>query len=124
MMPVQPDLDYHAHLAKGRFMLPADSDGVPFYPPRAVVPGTAADTVRWITASGRGTVYSSTTVYKRAPEPSYNVALVDLAEGPRMMSRIEGVDPADVRIGMAVTAHIRTNEAGEPFIVFEPEASA
>ena len=124
MMPIQPDHDYHAHLAAGCFMLPADADGFAFYPPRAVVPGTAADAVRWIAASGRGVVYASTTVHKRAPEPSYNVALIDLAEGPRLMSRVEGIDPHDVRIGMAVVARIVTPDDGEPFVVFEPEAAA
>lgn len=105
-------------------MLPADSHGTPFYPPRAVVPGTASSEVTWVEASGRGTVYSATTIHKRAPEPSYNVALVDLAEGPRMMSRVEGIDPAEVSIGMAVVARIRVPGEGDPYVVFEPEERA
>ena len=43
--------------------------------------------------SGRGVVYATTAVYRRDGEP-YNVALVDLEEGFRMMSRVEGV-PAE-----------------------------
>jgi uncharacterized protein len=120
-MPIQPDKEFQAHLAAGRFMLPADGEGRPFFPPRAVAPGTASTDVRWIEASGRGTVYSATTVYKKPPEPSYDVALIDLAEGPRMMSRVEGVDPAEVRIGMAVVARIRMPDEGDAYIVFEPE---
>ncbi|MCP3731259.1 OB-fold domain-containing protein [Sphingomonas sp. MG17] len=124
-MPIQPDLEWHQHLAEGRFMLCADAaTGVPFYPPRAIVPGKGSEDVVWIPASGRGTVYSSTTVYKRLPETNYNVALVDLAEGPRMMSRIEGIDPADVVIGMAVTARIEWPEGGDPFVVFVPAEGA
>lgn len=120
-MPIQPDNELQTHLAAGRFMLPADSEGRPFFPPRAIVPGTGSTDVRWIQASGRGTVYSATTIYKKPPEPSYNVALVDLAEGPRMMSRIEGIDPAAVRIGMAVQARIHMRGEGEFYIVFEPD---
>jgi uncharacterized protein len=120
-MPIQPDKEFQEHLAAGRFMLPADGEGRPFFPPRAVVPGTASTDVSWIEASGRGTVYSATTVYKKPPEPSYDVALIDLAEGPRMMSRVEGVDPAEVRIGMAVVARIRMPDEGDAYIVFEPE---
>lgn len=120
MMPILPDREYHAHLAEGRFMLPADPAGVPFYPPRATVPGTGSTDVTWIEASGRGTVYAATTVHKRPPEIGYNVALIDLAEGPRMMSRVEGIDAVAVRIGMAVQARIATSEAGEPFVVFDP----
>jgi uncharacterized OB-fold protein len=57
-------------------------------------------------------------VRKKPPEPSYNVALIDLAEGPRMMSRVEGVEPAAVAIGMAVQARI-IDQDGEPVVVFD-----
>ena len=52
---------------------------------------------------------------QRAPTPSYNVALIDLAEGPRMMSRVEGVAPEAVRIGMAVKARVASE--GDGFVV-------
>jgi uncharacterized protein len=124
MMPIQPDSEYQAHLAAGRFMLPAGAGGVPFYPPRLVAPGVGGTDLRWIAMSGRGTVYSSTTIYKRPPEPSYNVALIDLAEGPRMMSRVEGIDPSAVAIGMPVKARIVAAEDGSCVVVFEPEDAA
>jgi uncharacterized OB-fold protein len=124
-MPIQPDIEWHEHLMEGRFMLCADArTGVPFYPPRAIVPGKGTQDVDWIQASGRGTVYSATTVHRRPPEANYNVALVDLEEGPRMMSRIEGIDPGEVVIGMAVTARIERPEDGDPFVVFVPDETA
>ena len=49
-----------------------------------------------------GVVYSTTTVHAR--EGAYNVCLVDLDDGGRMMSTVVGIDPDDVRIGMAVRA--------------------
>ncbi|HVL30702.1 MAG TPA: OB-fold domain-containing protein [Solirubrobacteraceae bacterium] len=51
---------------------------------------------------GDGVVYSTTTVHAR--DGAYNVALVDLAEGVRVMSAVVGVAPDDVRIGMRVRA--------------------
>lgn len=120
-MPVQPDLDYQRHLAAGRFMLPVDASGMPFFPPRATAPGSGGEEISWIEASGRGIVYSATTVYRKPPDANYNVALIDLAEGPRLMSRVEGIDPAEVRIGMAVIARIETPDAGPPFVTFVPE---
>jgi uncharacterized OB-fold protein len=64
-------------------------------------------------------VYSTTVIRQKPPTPSYNLALVDLAEGPRMMSRVEGVPPEQVRIGMRVSAKIiRENDV--PLLVFEP----
>ena len=58
-------------------------------------------------ASGRGTVYSFTvTNQNQAPgfrdEVPYVLAIVELAEGPRIMTNIVGCAPADVRIGAAV----------------------
>ncbi|HXM57884.1 MAG TPA: Zn-ribbon domain-containing OB-fold protein [Candidatus Dormibacteraeota bacterium] len=84
-----------------------------FYP-RAVCPFCMAAELRWEEASGRGAVHSFTVVH-RAPagyrdEVPYVVALVDLDEGVRMMTRLVDVAPADVRVGLAVEVAIR----GEP----------
>jgi uncharacterized protein len=65
-----------------------------FYP--RVLPG-----LEWRESAGLGTVYA-TTVVRRRGEPPHNVALIDLDEGFRMMSRVEGTAPEDVRIGMRV----------------------
>jgi len=59
--------------------------------------------LRSVGASGRGSVYSVTTVRVdltgASPTLPYQVALVDLAEGPRVLARILG---PDVRVGDAV----------------------
>lgn len=58
-------------------------------------------------ASGRGKVHSFSVVY-RAPGPAfkenvpYAVLLVELAEGPRMISTLTGGDPKDVTFDMEV----------------------
>jgi uncharacterized OB-fold protein len=84
-------------------------------------PSTGSTNLEWVPASGRGTVYSTTVVRQKPPELPYNVALIDLAEGPRMMSRVVGAPPGEVRIGRAVIASIVTEE-GEPLVVFAPSA--
>ena len=89
-----------------------------FYP-RVAEPGTGCTDLEWVELSGRGTVHATTVVRRKPPEADYNVALIDLAEGPRMMSRVEGVPPEQVRIGMAVTARIAPGEDG-PIILFDP----
>ena len=72
-------------------------------------------------ASGRGIVYS-VTVVRSGPgrEKPYCVALVDLEEGPRLMSRVEDLAPEDVRIGMAVQAQVVVPPEGEAFHIFRP----
>jgi uncharacterized OB-fold protein len=89
-----------------------------FYP-RVAEPGTGSTDLEWVEASGSGTVYSTTVIRQKPPIPSYNLALVDLAEGPRMMSRVEGIPPEQVRIGMSVSAKI-VRENDVPLLVFEP----
>jgi uncharacterized OB-fold protein len=114
-----PDVEFRAFLSEGRFMIQrSKSTGAHVFYPRAVAPGTGARDLEWIEASGRGVVYSTTVVRKRPPEPSYNVALIDLAEGVRMMSRVEGVDAAAVTIGATVQARI-IDQDGEPVVVFD-----
>ena len=63
----------------------------------------------------------SSTEARRKPDAGgdYNVALVDLDEGVRMMSRVDGVPPTEVKIGMRVKAKVvKVNDAG--LVIFEP----
>ena len=52
-----------------------------------------------------GVVYATTVVHRRGEEP-YNVCLVDLDEGTRVMGRVAGLAPADVAIGLRVQARL------------------
>jgi uncharacterized OB-fold protein len=117
-----PDAVYRANLAAGKFALQhcTACGGKPVFPPRAICPHCGSTDLRWQAASGGGTVYSTTVVRDR-PENGgdRNIALIDLAEGARLMSRVEGVAPDQVRIGMKVKARIAKTDAG-PLLVFDP----
>ena len=111
---------YQAALDAGQFQIQrckACAQAV-FYP-RELCPHCGSDQLAWETPSGKGTVYS-TTVIRRKPDAGgdYNVALVDLAEGPRMMSRVEGMAPTDVKIGQAVQAEVIQHN-GKGLVVFK-----
>jgi uncharacterized OB-fold protein len=124
MTAIHPDAEFQRFLAEGRFMIQRSRAGGEYvFYPRVVAPGTGARDLEWVEASGRGTVYSITVVRKKPPEPSYNVALIDLEEGARMMSRVEDVAPAAAWIGMAVQARIVTQDDG-PVVVFVPAEQA
>lgn len=113
-----PEAEWRAALHDGRLLLQRGRDSERcFFPPRVAEPGTGAVEWDWVEASGAGTVYSATRVHPRPPEAPYNVVLVDLAEGVRMMGRVTGDTP--VTIGMAVRARI-TDQAGEPIVLFDP----
>ncbi len=116
-----PEAQYYAYLKEGRFMIQRSaSTGRHVFYPRVLVPGTGEADLEWVEASGEGTVYA-TTVTRRRPEKGgdYNVALIDLAEGPRMMSRVVGIEPGEVTVGMKVRAKVDELN-GAPAVVFEP----
>lgn len=76
-----------------------------FYPVR-MCPECASLDIGWVGASGRGTIYSLSTLVQATDGdkdgPPTVLALVALAEGPVMMSNIVGPDAANARIGDAV----------------------
>lgn len=77
-----------------------------FYP-RLYCTACMSDHLEWVTAAGRGTVLSYTTVYRPvtrafAADVPYVVALITLDEGPQMMSNIVGCEPDKIHIGMPV----------------------
>ena len=116
-----PEAEFRAHLAEGRLMIQRGViSGKAFFQPRTHEP-VSGDETEWFAPSGKATVYSVTIIRKRDPEPDYTVALVDLAEGPRLMTRIDGITPTDVKIGMAVHAKI-ISENDAPLLVFEMAA--
>ena len=122
MLDINPDKDYINLLKDGRFCIQkSTSSGEYVFYPRAITPGTGTNDLEWVDASGRGEVYARTVVRTRKPEDDYNVVLVALEEGPRMMSRVEGLSPDEVQIGMAVKARILEGADGEePYVVFDP----
>ena len=115
-----PQAEYDAFLASGRFMIQrVISTGEHIFFPRVAQPGTGRIDLEWVEPSGSGSVYSFTVVRNKPPLPAYVIALVDLAEGVRMMSRIVDWDPAAVTIGMAVAAHVGEVD-GVPAVLFSP----
>ena len=125
MQPMQTrgaEAYYLAALNEGRFLIQrCGSCSKHVFFPRSLCPHCWSDRLDWVEPKGTGTVYSSTTV-RRKPEAGgdYDVSLIDLDEGVRMMSRVEGVPPAEVKIGLRVRAKVvRDNGAG--LVVFEAE---
>ena len=78
-----------------------------FYP-RLYCMQCGASNLRWEEASGRGVIYAYTIIRQnKSPEFSndtpYNVAIIELEEGPRMMSNIVDAAPTDLQVDLPVT---------------------
>jgi uncharacterized OB-fold protein len=116
-----PERQYHDFMKEGKFMIQrSKSSGKYNFYPRTLEPGTGVADLEWVEASGDGIVYA-TTVNRQRPERGgdYNICLIDLAEGPRMMSRVVGIEPTEVRIGMKVKAKVG-KIGDQDAVVFEP----
>jgi uncharacterized OB-fold protein len=110
---------YQEHCERGELAYQVDDAGNAVFHPRVVAP-ISGGTLSWRVSAGLGTVYATTTLHPRYGEP-YDVSLVDLDEGFRMMSRVQGIEPADVRIGMRVKVHMVPGDEEQPaYPVFTP----
>lgn len=99
-----------------------DRCGARLFPPRDVCPECGRPAATPYTFSGRGEVYSYSTIYQ-APEGfeefvPYTVALVRLEEGPLVTAQLTDVDPEEVQIGMPVEMVTRKiREEGEDGLI-------
>ena len=118
---IGPDATYAAFLANGSFKIQRCICGEHLFFPRMACTHCGSFELSWVDASGGATLYSFTVV---ARKPSlggdYNVALVDLDEGPRLMSRIAQVPLDRLSIGMRLRARI-AGPATLPFVEFVEE---
>ena len=117
---IGPEQQFKNYLTEGKFMIQkSKSLNEFFFHPRVAFPGTGERDLEWVEASGNGIVYS-TSCNRRLQEKGgdFNISLITLQEGPRMMAKIEGVAPDQVVIGQKVKARISSLK-GEPAIIFD-----
>ena len=112
--------------SEGRLELPRCNacDRVHYYP-RAICPHCGSEDLSWEQLSGRGTIYSWT-VSRRPPGAGfkalvpYVVALIDLEEGPRMLSNVRTDDLDSIAIDMAVTVDFEALADDISLPIFRP----
>ena len=120
-MHMSAQTHYQAELDAGRFCIqhcPQCQRHV--FTPRELCPHCGYSPLRWVRPGGLGAVYSTSTI-ARKPDAGgpYNVALIDLDEGVRLMSRVEGLSPEAVHIGQRVQAHVAQKD-GHGLVLFQP----
>jgi uncharacterized OB-fold protein len=125
MATESPLKTYITHLERGELAYQfSPSSGAAVFYPRVIAPKTGAADLEWRISQGLGTVHATTVVHPQQGEP-YNVALIDIDEGFRMMSRVEDIAPSSVRIGMRVKFRVHAAEGDEPpYPVFTPAEGA
>jgi uncharacterized protein len=93
--------------------------------PRPFCPECWSGDVRPLELSGRATLYTYSVVHVNPAPPfgdlvPYVAAIVDLEEGPRMMTRLVDVDEAEVRIGMPLQVTFERADDDEGVALFRP----
>jgi hypothetical protein len=104
--------EFYAHLASGTLRLQRCEDCATWRHPARVLCGRCGSARwQWTEASGRGTVYTWTITHQALVPPfagdePYAVVVVELAEGPRLVTAVRGIEPAALRLGLPVTVRI------------------
>lgn len=93
------------------------------YYPRDRCPHCFSDQLTWEKVSGRGTLYSYTTVYRASTrsfaDAPYVLAIVELEEGPRMTTNV--VAPPDkLKVGMPVAVFFDDVTPANTLVKFKP----
>lgn len=101
--------------------------GAVHYYPRSFCPTCWSENVEWLEASGRGTLYTYSVVRRNDLPPfnervPYVAAIVELEEGPRMMTNVVDTDFDALRVGMPVRVKYQAISDDVTIPVFTPAA--
>ena len=102
-------------------------DAFYFYP-RPFCPTCLGSDVAWETLSGRATLLSYTINQRPVPgweaDGPYVIAMVQLEEGPTMMSNIVGVEPTPESLELDMALEVQFDDRGDQKVpVFRPAGS-
>ncbi len=117
-----PEIDavngpYWAALKEGRLAFQSCANGHRWLPPRTACPRCLSTDLAWTTAAGTGRIVSWV-VYRVAFHPAfadrlpYNVAIVELDEGPRLVTNVNA-PPEALTADACVRVAIETEGAGD-----------
>lgn len=104
----EDELQFWEGACRGELRLPrCAACGEVWWPAGPVCPRCLSDQVAWFAASGRGRVASWVVFHKAyfpgfAADVPYNVAWIELEEGPRLTSNVIDVRNEDLRVGLPV----------------------
>lgn len=97
----------------------------PFFYPRLACPGCGSKEVVWVRASGRATLHTYLINHRPAPgfedDAPYAIAVVELEEGPRMMTNIVGLPNTPEALELDMALEVRFEARGDQMVpVFAP----
>lgn len=124
-----PDFEtepFWAGCREGRFLIRhCNACGEDHFYPRPFCPKCWSDDVEWKQAAGTATLYTYSIVRQNDLPPfpervPYVAAIVELDEGPRVMTNVEGCEFDDLEIGMRVAVDFKALTDDVTIPIFRP----
>jgi uncharacterized OB-fold protein len=88
-----------------------------YFPPRPFCPRCWSDDVEWRAVSGRGTLHSYVINHRPAPgfeaDTPYAIAVVQLEEGPRLLSNVLGIENTPERLVLDMPLEVTFEPRGD-----------
>ena len=101
-----------------------------YFYPRPFCPNCSSKDVEWFTASGKGELYSYVINHRAAHGfkdwTPYVIAIVQLAEGPRMMSNVVGIEPLPENLPVGLPLEVTWEKQSDDITLplFRPAGAA
>lgn len=97
------------------------------FPPALLCARCLSESAEWVKLSGRGTLYSWIVVHQSQhpafnADVPYNVAIIELEEGPRLHTNVIGCPNEEIHIGMPVEVAFETVSGDTALVKFRPRA--
>ena len=125
---IEPESEpYWTALREGRLLLKLCASCSQYHSyPRPFCPFCWSEDVSWVEASGGAVLYTHSVVFRNDLPPfgeqvPYIAAMVDLDEGPRMMTRVVDCEPDQLKIGMRLSFRTEAVTDEVTMAVFAPE---
>lgn len=125
-VPTNESMPFWAAAKEGRLLIPrCRSCAHTWFPPTSACPSCGAEDFDWVESMGRGTVFSYVVVHRVyhpafADKVPYVVAIIELEEGPRILSNVVGIAPHLVGCDMPVRAVFRERRGDMVIPQFAP----
>ncbi len=99
-----------------------------YFPPRPFCPSCGADKIKVVKSAGKGRIHTFIISNFRSPgfTPPYSIAVVQLDEGPRMLTNIVGCPQASasIKMEMPVEAVFESVSDEISLVMFKPVEAA
>jgi uncharacterized OB-fold protein len=124
--PTPESKPYWDHANEGELWIQkCVTTGKHFFPPRNYSPFTIGGETEWVKVSGKATLYSYIINHRPAPgfqdDAPYAIAVVELEEGPRLMTNIVGIENTPENLVLDMPLEVRFEARGDQQVpVFAP----